>query len=231
MRLLVVEDNARLRHSLRLSLAEEGYAVDEAGDGPEGQGLAEREPYDAIVLDLLLPGKDGLAVCRDLRTAGVATPILMLTARDAVEDRVRGLDGGADDYLVKPFAVQELLARLRSLLRRESLSKAGMLRTADLALDPAAHTVTRGSDHITLTAKEFAILEFLLRHPNQVVRREQIEDHVWSYDFDGISNVVDVYIRRLRRKVDDPYELKLIATVRGVGYRLAAATLLPSEVG
>lgn len=220
MRALIVEDNPRLRQSLRLSLADEGYAVDEARDGHDGQRLAEIEPHDVIVLDVLLPGKDGLAVCRDLRAQGITTPILMLTARDAIEDRVRGLDSGADDYLVKPFALQELLARLRSLLRRDAPSKAGVLRAADLILDPAAHTIVRGDDYIDLTAKEFAILEFLLRHPNQVIRREQLEDHVWSYDFEGISNVVDVYIRRLRRKIDDPYELKLIETVRGVGYRL-----------
>jgi DNA-binding response OmpR family regulator len=220
MRALIVEDNPRLRQSLRLSLVDEGYAVDEAGDGPEGQGLAEQLAYDVIVLDVLLPGKDGLAVCRELRAAGVTTPILMLTARDAIEDRVRGLDSGADDYLVKPFALQELLARLRSLLRRDAPSKAGVLSVADLALDPAAHTVVRGDDYIALTAKEFAILEFLLRHTNQVIRREQLEDHVWSYDFEGMSNVVDVHIRRLRRKVDDPYDMKLIETVRGVGYRV-----------
>lgn len=224
MRALVVEDNPRLRQSLRLSLVDEGYAVDEAADGPKGQELAEREAYDAIVLDLMLPGKDGLAVCRDLRAEGVTTPILMLTARDTVEDRVRGLDSGADDYLVKPFALQELLARLRSLLRRETPSKAGVLRAADLDLDPAAHTVVRGNDYVALTAKEFAILEFLLRHTNRVVRRDQLEDHVWSYDFEGISNVVDVYIRRLRRKIDDRFEVKLIDTVRGVGYRLTSGS-------
>jgi DNA-binding response OmpR family regulator len=224
MRALIIEDNPRLRQSLRLSLVDEGYAVDEAGDGPAGQGLAEREAYDVIVLDVLLPGNDGLTVCRELRAVGVTTPILMLTARDAVEDRVRGLDSGADDYLVKPFALQELLARLRSLLRRDAPSKAGVLCVADLALDPAAHSVVRGDDYIALTAKEFAVLEFLLRHPSQVVRRDQLEDHVWSYDFEGMSNVVDVYIRRLRRKVDDPYEVKLIETVRGVGYRLATGS-------
>jgi DNA-binding response OmpR family regulator len=221
MRALIVEDNARLRHSLRLSLVDEGYVVDEAADGPDGQGLAEQQAYDVIVLDVLLPGKDGLAVCRDLRAHEVTTPILMLTARDAIEDRVRGLDSGADDYLVKPFALQELLARLRSLLRRDAPTKAGPLSVADLTLDPAAHNLVRGGEYIALTAKEFAILEFLMRHANQVIRREQLEDHVWSYDFEGMSNVVDVYIRRLRRKVDDPYELKLIETVRGVGYRLS----------
>ncbi len=222
MRVLVVEDNPRLRQSLRLSLMDEGYAVDEAADGPDGQNLAELTPYDAVVLDVMLPGKDGLAVCRDLRGQGLTTPILMLTARDAVEDRVRGLDSGADDYLIKPFALQELLARLRSLLRRDAPSKAGVLRAHDLMLDPAAHSVIRAGESIELTPKEFAVLEFLLRHPNQVVSREQLADHVWSYDFEGVSNVVDVYIRRLRRKLDDPFDVKLVETVRGVGYRLAA---------
>jgi len=228
---LVVEDNPRLRQSLRLSLIDEGYAVDEASDGPEGQAFAEIGPYDVVVLDVMLPDKDGLAVCRDLRSQGVLTPILMLTARDAVEDRVRGLDSGADDYLVKPFALQELLARLRSLLRREAPSKTGLLQAADLVLDPAAHTVARGVCRMALTAKEFALLEFLIRHPNQVIRREQLEEHVWSYDVEGVSNVVDVYIRRLRRKIDDAFDVKLIETVRGVGYRLAASNLPPPRVG
>jgi DNA-binding response OmpR family regulator len=220
MRILVVEDNHRLNTSLKMSLSEEGYAVDVAYDGEEGQELAESAPYDAIILDILLPKKDGLEVCRDLRRKRVNTPVVMLTARDTVADRVRGLDSGADDYLVKPFALSELLARLRALLRREAAQKSGLLVVGDLVLDPASHQVRRGGNPIELTAKLFALLEYFARHPNQVLARELVEQHVWSYDFDATSNVVDVYVRRLRRQIDDPFDVKLLETVRGAGYRM-----------
>jgi YD repeat-containing protein len=220
MRILLVEDNRRLSTSLKMSLEDVGYAVDTAYDGLEGQELAEITPYDLIILDIMLPKRDGWEVCRELRRQKVLTPILMLTARDAVEDRVKGLDSGADDYLVKPFAIEELRARLRALLRREATDKAGTLSIADLVLDPATHQVSRDGRDIELTAKEFSLLEYLMRNPNWLITREMAESHVWSYDYDGASNVVDVYIRRLRRKIDDPFEVKLIETLRGVGYKL-----------
>jgi DNA-binding response OmpR family regulator len=222
MRILVIEDNRRLSAALKESLTDAGYAVDVAGDGAEGEAFALATPYDAIILDILLPTKDGLAVCRALRARSVTAPVLMLTARDAVEDRVRGLDSGADDYLVKPFALSELLARLRALLRRESLNKRGVLEVGDLRLDPAAHLVERAGRGIDLTARQFALLEYFMRHPNQLLTREQIESHLWSYDYAGTSNVVDVYVRRLRRQIDEPFATPLLETVRGVGYRLRA---------
>jgi DNA-binding response OmpR family regulator len=220
MRILVIEDNHRLSSSLAANLAHEGYSVDVAYDGQEGQDLAELTPYDLIILDILLPEKDGLQVCRDLRRRRIHTPILLLTARDSVDDRVHGLDCGADDYLVKPFAMRELLARLRALLRRQSPYTNGRLEMGDLVVDPATHIVEREGRSIDLTPKEFALLEFLLYHPNQVVTREMIEQHIWNYDFESESNVIDVYVRRLRRKIDDPFATKLLTTVRSVGYRL-----------
>ena len=220
MRILVIEDNHRLSSSLAANLTHEGYSVDTAYDGQEGQDLAELTPYDLIILDILLPNKDGLQVCRDLRRRRIQTPILLLTARDSVDDRVRGLDCGADDYLVKPFAMRELLARLRALLRRQSPYTNGRLEMGDLVVDPVTHTVEREGRPIDLTPKEFALLEFLLYHPNQVVTRELIEQHIWNYAFESESNVIDVYVRRLRRKIDDPFATKLLTTVRGVGYRL-----------
>jgi DNA-binding response OmpR family regulator len=220
MRILIVEDNRRLNNSLKMSLEDDGYAVDSAYDGPDGQEMGEMNPYDAIILDILLPKKDGLQVCRDFRNHRINTPIIMLTARDTVEDRVQGLDSGADDYLVKPFAIQELRARLRALLRREASDKAGLLTARDLTLDPAAHQVERAGQPIQLTAKEFALLEYFVRNPNRLITRDMAESHIWSYDFDGTSNVVDVYVRRLRRKIDDPFEVKLFETIRGAGYRL-----------
>jgi len=219
MRILVIEDNHRLSSSLAANLTHEGYSVDAAYDGQEGQDLAELTPYDLIILDILLPEKDGLQVCRDLRRRRIHTPILLLTARDSVDDRVQGLDCGADDYLVKPFAMRELLARLRALLRRQSPYTNGRLEMGDLVVDPVTHTVEREGQSIDLTPKEFALLEFLLYHPKQVVTREMIEQHIWNYDFESESNVIDVYVRRLRRKIDDPFATKLLTTVRGVGYR------------
>lgn len=220
MRILLIEDNRRLNTSLKMSLIDDGYAVDSAYDGEEGQDLAEMTPYDAIILDIMLPKKDGLEVCRDLRKQRINYPIIMLTAKDTVEDRVQGLDSGADDYLIKPFAFQELRARLRALLRRDSSDKTGTITIADLMLDPAAHNVERGGTSIDLTAKEFALLEYFMRNPNRLITRQMAETHIWSYDFDGTSNVVDVYVRRLRRKVDDPFDVKLLETLRGAGYRL-----------
>jgi len=221
MRILVVEDNHRLSTSLKLNLAHEGYSVDTAYDGQEGQDLAELAPYDLIILDVLLPAKDGFEVCRDLRRRRIHTPILLLTARDSVDDRVEGLNCGADDYLVKPFAMRELLARLRALLRRQQPYQPGRLEMGSLVVDPSTHTALRAGQPIELTPKEFALLEFLLHHPNQVVTRQLIEQHIWNYDFECESNVIDVYVRRLRRKIDDPFPVKLLTTVRGIGYRLA----------
>ena len=220
MRILVVEDNKRLSDSLRMTLEDDGYAIDVAYDGLDGEEMALMETYDVIILDIMLPQKDGLAVCRDLRNRRINTPVLMLTARDALDDRVSGLDSGADDYLVKPFEVDELRARIRALLRRESSSKSPLLKVGDLTLDPATHAVERAGKSVELTAKEYSLLEYFMRHPNHIISREKTESHLWSYDHAVASNVVDVYIRRLRRKIDDPYEVKLFETVRGAGYRL-----------
>ena len=220
MRILLVEDNKRLSDSLRLSLEDKGYAVDTAFDGQEGEDLAEFTPYDVIILDVMLPKRDGIEVCRSLRSKRIQSPILMLTARDALEDRVLGLDSGADDYLVKPFEMDELMARLRALMRRESDDKSGLISIADLVLDPATHFVKRDGQSLDLTSREYELLEYLMRNPNRLITRQMAESHLWSYDATVQSNVVDVYIRRLRRKVDDPFEVKLIETVRGSGYRL-----------
>lgn len=220
MRLLLIEDNKRLSDSLRLTLQDDGYAVDVVYDGLDGEEMGLMDVYDSIILDVMLPGKNGIDICRSLRNNRVKTPILMLTARDALEDRVLGLDSGADDYLVKPFEVDELRARVRAMLRRESGTKSGELIVADLCLDPATHTVKRAGQLIELTSKEFALLEYLMRRPNHLVTREMAESHLWSYENIVASNVVDVYIRRLRRKIDDAFELKLLETVRGSGYRI-----------
>jgi len=220
MRILVVEDEHRLAAVLKQGLLEQGYAVDVAHDGEVGLGLAELEPYDLLVLDVMLPGLDGLALCRRLRAKGRHMPVLLLTARDAVDDRVTGLDSGADDYLTKPFAFRELLARVRALLRREGRSRDPLLRAGDLTLDPATREVRRGGRTVELTSKEYAVLEYLLHHPNRVLTRTQIAEHVWDYDFVAMSNVIDVYIRSLRRKLDDNDASRLLHTVRGAGYQL-----------
>lgn len=223
MRVLVVEDERKIAAYVKRGLEEAGYAVDAAYTGPEALDWAAVVDFDLIVLDILLPGMDGVAVCRALRRRGVRTPILMLTARDTVDDRVAGLDAGADDYLVKPFALRELLARLRALSRRSAdAPKSPVLRVADLALDTRTHRAERGGQTVDLTAKEHAVLEYLMRHPEQVLSRETIAEHVWSYDSFHESNIVDVYIRNLRRKLDDPFDDKLIQTVRGAGYRITA---------
>jgi DNA-binding response OmpR family regulator len=220
MRLLLIEDDRRLNLALKQNLVAAGYAVDAAYDGEEGQAFAESTGYDVIILDVMLPKQDGIAVCRALRRQRINAPIVMLTARDAVADRVWGLDSGADDYLVKPFAFQELLARLRALLRRDTIDKQGYLSIGDLIADPATHTVERGGQPIQLNSKEFALLECFMRHPNQVLSREQIEGHVWGYDAFIASNVIDVYVARLRRKIDDTFPTRLLETVYGQGYRL-----------
>jgi two-component system OmpR family response regulator len=205
---------------LRRGLQEEGYAVDIAPTGSEAVWAATEIPYDAIVLDVMLPDLDGFTVSRRLREAGRWAPILMLTARDAVPDRIAGLDAGADDYLTKPFAFTELLARLRALMRRGAGERPAVLRAGDLALDPATRRVQRGAIWVDLTAKEFALLEFFLRHPGEVLTRSRIIEHVWDFAYDGDSNVVDVYVRYLREKVDRPFGRHTIETVRGAGYRL-----------
>lgn len=222
MRLLVVEDEPAISAFLRQGLTEEGFSVDVAADGEAAVDYALAAPYDAIVLDVLLPRKNGLEVCSELRRRGVRTPILMLTARGEVEQRVEGLDAGADDYLVKPFSFAELLARLRALLRRPGLVFPTVLRAGDLTLDPVKRRVERAGRTIDLTPREFALLELFLRHAGQTLSRTQIAESVWGYDFVSESNIVDVYIRYLRRKVDDGFHPKLLRTVRGVGYKLEA---------
>lgn len=223
MRVLLVEDEHRIAAYVKRGLEEQGYAVDVAHTGREALDWAAVVDFDLIVLDVLLPEVNGLTVCRELRSRSVRTPILMLTARDSVDDRVAGLDAGADDYLVKPFAVKELLARLRALARRAGdVPKSSVLQVADLTLDTRTHRVARGGKPIALSAKEFAVLECLMRESNCVLSRIHIAEHVWNYETYNDSNVVDVYIRNLRRKLDDAYELKLIRTVRGAGYSIAA---------
>ncbi len=224
MRILVVEDEHKLAGVLKRGLGEHGYAVDVAYDGEEGLALAEVEPYDLVILDVMLPRLDGLALCRTLRARRHNTPVLMLTARDAVDDRVAGLDSGADDYLVKPFAFRELLARVRALLRRDTLSRDPVLSVADLELDTVSHEVRRGGRAVALTSKEYAVLEYFVRNANRVLTRTQIAEHVWDYDFVAMSNVVDVYIGYLRRKLGDDREPRLLRTIRGTGYQLKAPT-------
>lgn len=221
MRVLIVEDEHLIAAYVKRGLEEQGYAVDVAATGREALEWAEAVMFDLIVLDVMLPEIDGVSVCRTLRGRDLRTPILMLTARDGVDDRVAGLDAGADDYLVKPFALKELLARLRALMRRSAEApKTPVLEYADLSLDTATRRVERGGRLIELTAKEFAVLECLLREPGRVFTRTLIAEHVWNYSVYNRSNVVDVYIRNLRRKIDDPCPVKLLHTVRGSGYRL-----------
>ncbi len=220
MRILIIEDERKLSNIVRKGLIEEGFAVDQAFDGEEGQYLAESESYDLIILDVMLPKINGLDVCRSLRNKKITTPILMLTAKTTVEDKVEGLNVGADDYLTKPFAFTELKARLQALLRRSHNQTQTTLQVEDLEVDPVKHTAKRGNKIIFLTPKEFSILEFLLRHQGEVVTRTQITEHVWDYNFDALSNVVDVFVATLRKKVDSGFKNKLIQTVHGVGYKI-----------
>jgi DNA-binding response OmpR family regulator len=224
MRVLVVEDEPGIAQFIRQGLSEAGYAVDVAYDGQEGLDYAFVAAYDVLVLDILLPKLDGLRVLRALRDRGIKTPVLLLTAKDTVEDRVRGLDVGADDYLVKPFAFPELVARLRALLRRPPLQMDPILRFGDLEMDTARREVRRGGRLIELSPREFTLLDYLMRHPRHVLTRTQIAEHVWNFDFFNDSNVVDVYIGYLRRKIDRGFDRPLLHTVRGVGYRLSDAT-------
>jgi two-component system OmpR family response regulator len=219
MRILVVEDDVKMAALLRRGLVEEGFAADIAATGDDAIWMGAATEYDAIVLDVMLPGADGFEVCRRLRDDGVWSPVLMLTARDAVEDRVAGLDAGADDYLVKPFSFAELLARLRALARRPPHERPTVLEVGDLRLDPATHQVWRGDAEIGLSAKEFALLETFMRRPGQVLSRFQLLEHCWDYGYENRSNVVDVYVRYLREKVDRPFGASSIETVRGAGYR------------
>jgi len=218
MRILVVEDNDRVAQFLLKGLSEEGYAIDRLSRGGEVLSATETHSYDLILLDVMLPERDGFTITRDLRDRGCKLPILLLTAKDEVSDRVQGLDAGADDYLAKPFAFSELLARIRALLRRTESPRESQLTLADLTLDPATRVVTRADKEINLTAKEFALLEFLLRNKGRVLTRTNITEHIWDINFDSGTNVVDVYIRYLRKKLDDDVPIKLIHTVRGVGY-------------
>ncbi|MGI8879362.1 MAG: response regulator transcription factor [Jatrophihabitans sp.] len=223
MRILIAEDEARMAELLRRGLEEEGYAVDVVGSGTDAVWMASEHEYDAVVLDVMLPERDGYQVCQDLRAAQRWAPVVMVTARTAVLDRVRGLDAGADDYLAKPFAFAELAARLRALIRRGPHPRPAVLVNGDLQLDPAARTVSRAGTDVALTAKEFALLELFMRHPGEVLSRTRIVDHVWDFAFDGTSNVIDQYIGYLRRKIDRPFGHSDLETVRGAGYRLRRA--------
>ena len=220
MRVLVVEDDVKMAGLIRRGLVEEGLSADIALTGDDALWMAAATDYDAIVLDVMLPGTDGFAVCRRLREDGRWSPVIMLTARDAVEDRVSGLDAGADDYLTKPFSFAELLARLRALARRPPLERPTVLEVGDLRLDPATRHVWRGETEIGLSAKEFALLETFMRRPGQVLSRYQLLEHCWDYAYENRSNVVDVYVRYLREKIDRPFGVSSIETVRGAGYRL-----------
>ena len=221
MRVLIVEDEVKMAGLLRRGFREEGLAADIASSGDDALWMARATEYDAIVLDVMLPGTDGFEVCRRLREAGTWSPVLMLTARDAVEDRVVGLDAGADDYLTKPFSFAELLARLRALVRRPPLERPTVLEVGDLRLDPAAHRVWRGETEVQLSAKEFALLETFMRRPGEVLSRFHLLEHCWDHGYENRSNVVDVYVRYLREKIDRPFGRTSLETVRGAGYRLA----------
>jgi two-component system OmpR family response regulator len=217
---LVVEDEAKVADLIRRALVREGYAVDLAANGAEALWAAGETAYDAVVLDAMIPAPDGFEVCRRLRAEGRWSPVLMLTARDGVDDRVRGLDAGADDYLTKPFALKELMARLRALTRRSLGARPVQLHVGDLTMDTAGHVVRRGTEPVALSPKEFAVLELFMRRPGEVLSRSQILDTVWDFAYDGGSNVIDVYVGYLRRKIDEPFGRHDLETVRGVGYRL-----------
>src|SRR3954467_5720641 len=220
MRILVVEDQPKMAALLRRGIREGGHAADVAASGEEALAMAAASEYESIVLDVMLPGIDGFETCRRLRASGVWAPVLMLTARDAVEDRVAGLDGGADDYRVKPFAFAELLARLRALARRGGVERPAVLEVGDLRLDPATRQAWRAGEEVALSPKEFALLEAFMRRPGQVLSRLQLLEHAWDFAYDNRSNVVDVYVRYLREKIDRPFGTASLETVRGAGYRL-----------
>ncbi len=224
MRVLIVEDEVKMAGLIRRGLQDEGLAADVAVKGEDALWMAAATAYDAIVLDVMLPGLDGFETCRRLRDHGVWAPVLMLTARDAIEDRVSGLDGGADDYLTKPFSFGELLARLRALVRRGPVERPTVLEVGDLRLDPARHQVWRGETEVALSQKEFALLEAFMRRPGEVLSRFQLLEHAWDYEYENRSNVIDVYVRYLREKVDRPFGSSSIETVRGSGYRLRGAS-------
>lgn len=220
MRLLIAEDEKELREILVKRLKSEGYAVDSCPDGEEASYYLKTTQYDVIILDIMMPKKSGLEVLSEIRKAKNPVPALLLTAMDSVHDRVQGLDAGADDYLTKPFAFDELLARIRMLLRRNSIAKSNQLCVEDLIMELSSHRVWRSGTEIHLSAREFSLLECMMRNFGTTLSRGQLESHVWNYDFEGGSNIIDVYIRYLRKKIDDPYEKKLIHTVRGIGYKL-----------
>ncbi|HVU71812.1 MAG TPA: response regulator transcription factor [Mycobacteriales bacterium] len=223
MRVLVIEDERRMLALLRRGLVEEGYAVDVAEDGREGLWMASEVDYAAVICDVMLPSLDGFEVCREMRRAGRWAPVILLTARDAVEDRVRGLDAGADDYLTKPFSFAELAARVRALVRRGAVERPAAIEVGDLVVDTVAHTVTRAGVEVSLSAKELAMLELFARHPDEVLTRSRILEHVWDFAFDPASNIVDQYVGYLRRKIDKPFGRNDLQTVRGAGYRLRAS--------
>ncbi len=223
MRILLAEDEADLNRIIRQKLTSDGYSVDSCFDGVEAMDILSYTDYDAVILDIMMPKADGFAVLRSLRDAGKTTPVLFLTARDAVADRVKGLDSGANDYLVKPFSFEELSARLRAMLRTSFGAADNVLAVGDLTLDCASHIVKRGAKEISLSAKEYALLEYLMHNRGIVLSREKIENHIWAFDYEGGTNVVDVYISYLRKKIDDGYDVKLIHTVRGKGYVLREA--------
>ena len=232
MRILVVEDSAKMAALLSKGLEREGYAVDVAGSGQDAVWMAAENEYDVIMLDIILEGGesplDGFAVCRQIRTADCRTPVLMVTARESVTDRVRGLDIGADDYLVKPFSLPELLARVRALIRRGPVERPVMLRVGDLSLDPGRHEVDRGGARIWLTPTEFALLEYLMRHAGDVLTRKNLIEHVWDYAFDGDPRILNVYVRALRDKIDRPFGRTTLETIRGIGYRITDDSPVPA---
>nr|WP_320048648.1 response regulator transcription factor [uncultured Desulfuromonas sp.] len=220
MKILVVEDEKKVASFIKRGLEEENFTVDIAANGEEGLYMAESNHYDLILMDIMLPKKDGLTVIKELRTKEVTTPVLCLTAKDSVEDIVAGLDSGSDDYLTKPFAFAELLARVKALVRRGAKDRGAEIYFADLRLDPVTHKVWRADKEIDLTAKEYGLLEYFMRNPNQVLTRTMIAEHVWDYTFDSFTNIIDVYVNYLRKKIDKDYSKKLIHTIRGVGYVL-----------
>ncbi len=220
MKILVVEDEKKVSSFIKRGLEEEKYEVETAGDGEEALKMLSEGSFDLVVLDVMLPKKDGLSVAREMRAGRISTPIMMLTAKDTVEDIVAGLESGSDDYLTKPFAFTELLARVRALLRRSEMDRGAEIRFSDLRIDPVTHKVWRGDKEIDLTAKEYGLLEYFMRNPNQVLTRTMIAEHVWDYTFDSFTNIIDVYVNYLRKKVDRDSDRKLIHTVRGVGYIL-----------